>query len=413
MLSIIFGYSKYYVDSLSENVRRGNRTKVEHGWRPGQASFGYLNDKESRTMVPDPERFPLLRRMWELMLTGAYSPSQIRKTAVHEWGLRTRKRKRSGGNAPSLSAVYRIFYTPFYAGIIEWEGRTHIGKHVPLVTLDEFERVQELLGRPGRPRNQRHEFALTGLIRCGECGKMVTAEHKVNRFGSHYSYYHCTKKRIDYRCGQPVIPEKDLEQQVIDFLEGITPPERLHKWAMARLGTQYAEQATLQAVQRQSVQKTVKSVNQQLENLTKLRLRDLLTDEEYIRQRQELERERVRLLQNQTQEGGVKSSLEPDRLVISFNQRAASWFKTGNPKTRRFILEIIGSNPTLKDKQLNIEARKPFRCWGKTATISQMCGFVEDVRTLWAANDPAIRKMVAQIQLLYEQLEPDKKRLAA
>src|SRR3990172_1524990 len=35
MLSIIFGYSKYYVDSLSENVRRGNRTKVENGWRPG------------------------------------------------------------------------------------------------------------------------------------------------------------------------------------------------------------------------------------------------------------------------------------------------------------------------------------------------------------------------------------------
>src|SRR5881396_1044473 len=29
MLSIIFGYSKYYVDSLSENVRRGYRAKVQ------------------------------------------------------------------------------------------------------------------------------------------------------------------------------------------------------------------------------------------------------------------------------------------------------------------------------------------------------------------------------------------------
>ena len=34
MLSIIFGYSKYYVDSLSENVRRGNRAKVQQGWFP-------------------------------------------------------------------------------------------------------------------------------------------------------------------------------------------------------------------------------------------------------------------------------------------------------------------------------------------------------------------------------------------
>src|SRR6202049_4052180 len=42
MLSIIFGYSKYYVDSLSENVRRGYRTKVAHGWLPGLAPLGYL-----------------------------------------------------------------------------------------------------------------------------------------------------------------------------------------------------------------------------------------------------------------------------------------------------------------------------------------------------------------------------------
>ncbi len=49
MLSIIFGYSKYYVDSLSENVKRGNRTKVENGWLPNFAPTGYLNDKETKT----------------------------------------------------------------------------------------------------------------------------------------------------------------------------------------------------------------------------------------------------------------------------------------------------------------------------------------------------------------------------
>src|SRR5439155_22877489 len=74
MLSIIFGYSKYYVDSLSENVRRGYRTKYEMGWRPGMAPLGYLNDKDTRTIVPDPERFDCVRRMWELMLTGVHTP---------------------------------------------------------------------------------------------------------------------------------------------------------------------------------------------------------------------------------------------------------------------------------------------------------------------------------------------------
>src|SRR6185295_7828250 len=51
MLSIIFGYSKYYVDNLSENVRRGNRTKVEKGWLPNMAPLGYLNETASKTII--------------------------------------------------------------------------------------------------------------------------------------------------------------------------------------------------------------------------------------------------------------------------------------------------------------------------------------------------------------------------
>lgn len=404
MLSIIFGYSKYYVDSLSENVRRGNRTKVQNGWRPCIAPLGYLNDRDTRTIAPDAERFPLVRRIWELMLTGAYSPSKIRRIAADEWGLRTVKRKRTGGAIPSVSVIYRILSNPFYPGIIDWEGRSHVGKHIPMVTLDEFERVQEILGRPGRPRNQKHEFALTGCIHCGECGRMVTAEHKINRHGTHYSYYHCTKKRMDYSCGQSVIQETILEQQVIKFLESVTPPPRLHEWAMSKLEDESNTTAKFQAIQRQSAAKAVENIDHQLENLTKLRLRDLLTDDEFIRQRQDLERERARLFQNQERSEKVQSSLEPDRLLISFNNRAVSWFKDGSPQTKRFILETIGSNPSLKDKILSIEATKPFRTWKKTATISQMCSFVKDVRTLMLARDERTLNMVSKIESFMSQM---------
>jgi DNA invertase Pin-like site-specific DNA recombinase len=48
MLSIAFGQSKYYVDNLSENVKRGLRQKVRRGEYPGVAPTGYLNDKAVR-----------------------------------------------------------------------------------------------------------------------------------------------------------------------------------------------------------------------------------------------------------------------------------------------------------------------------------------------------------------------------
>src|SRR5271168_1475554 len=114
MLSILLGQSKYYVDSLSENVKRGNRTKIEKGWRPGTVPIGYRNCRETKTIIVDPERFHLVRRMYDLMLTGAYSPSRIHALARDEWGLRTVQHKKIGGKPLSLSAVYTVFSNRFY-----------------------------------------------------------------------------------------------------------------------------------------------------------------------------------------------------------------------------------------------------------------------------------------------------------
>src|SRR5205085_10448877 len=79
MLSIMFGYSKYYVDKLSEDVKRGNRAKLAKGWLPCQPPLGYLNDPVDRTIIPDPERFPVVRKMWQLLLTGNCSVREVRR----------------------------------------------------------------------------------------------------------------------------------------------------------------------------------------------------------------------------------------------------------------------------------------------------------------------------------------------
>lgn len=404
MLSIIFGYSKYYVDSLSENVRRGNRTKVENGWLPGMAPMGYLNDKETKTIVPDPDRFPLVRRMWELMLTGSSTPRRIWEIATQEWGLHTRKRKRIGGAPISLSAVYRIFTNPFYAGVLEWDGRTFPGKHMSMVTLDEFERVQNLLGRPGRPRRKTYEFAYTGMIRCGECGFTVTAEHKINRYGYRYTYYHCSKRRLDYRCRQPYISVARLERQIAGFLQEITLPDQFHRWALARLERLASTRAQDTATQRESLERARAAVEHQLDNLTKLRLRDLVTDEEYLRRRSELERERIRMAQALKTREQADSWFEPARTLISFSHRATSWFKAGDSQKKRLILAVVGSNLTLEGGKLRIEAKKPFRRWAGTASFSAVRAFVKDVRTFVAQQDSATLEMISQVHRLLEPM---------
>jgi site-specific DNA recombinase len=229
MLMIMFGHSKYEVDALSEIVKRGNRTKRELGWLPGRAPLGYRNirsDSGAKIIGQDPERFPLMKKLWELFLTGSYSGSELLTEAIDRFGLRTRRTWRSGGDLMSKSILYRILRNPFYAGYIVFEGRWYPGSHEPMITLEEFNQAQKLLqGTRIRPR--RYRFAYTGLIRCGNCSAMVTAEKKRNRYGSVYTYYRCTHEKKGIPCHERSIEERELTRQIIAAFAGRGSSDRV------------------------------------------------------------------------------------------------------------------------------------------------------------------------------------------
>jgi len=62
MLSIAFGQSKYYVDNLSENIKRGHRQKLKQGLRPQMAPLGYLNNIKTKQIYIDKEKAPLIKK---------------------------------------------------------------------------------------------------------------------------------------------------------------------------------------------------------------------------------------------------------------------------------------------------------------------------------------------------------------
>lgn len=398
MLQIMFGQSKYYSDALSENVKRGNRSKLENGWRPNHAPLGYRNDPATRTIAKDPERFPLIRRMFEEVLVGT-PVSRVRTMANEEWNFRTPVRKRIGGKPITLSWVYKVLRNQFYAGLIPWNGRIYPGAHEAMITLDEFDRVQAIIKKPGKANPKRKEFAFTGMIRCGECGMLITAEEKVNRFGSRYIYYHCTKRRSDYRCSQGCIRVEELERQIEDFLATLGMPEKLHAWALRQLDVQLRDTKNLQEVQRASMQKSLADMERAIANLTMLRVHEHISHHEFVADRLKLEREQMKLKQllSKDNEG---ETLEPERLLVSFSSRALECFRAGDTRTKRLILNAIGSNLLLKDRILNIEAKKPLRRMAQISSITQLRNAVNSIRTLYVSRDPELMAMLNHIRQL-------------
>jgi len=385
MLAIMFGQSKYYVDSLSENVRRGNRTKRERGWLPGMAPIGYLNARSEageKIIIPDPLRFPLLKRLWHLLLSGGYSVPQLLEIATHEMGVRTPQKKRVGGNPLSVSGIYRLFSNPFYTGNMLHQNQWFPGRHEPMVTLEQFEQAQMLLGKADRPRPKQHVFAYTGLIRCGSCGCSITAEKKVNRYGSHYAYYHCTRKKRQIACSEKCVEEGQLEEQVLTFLHTIYLDQQEVDRFLAIIEEERAKEGVAGDAVKQALERTLERCARDLDNLTKLRYRDLISDEEFVRQRSGLTQEQLKLDQR-LQRLSTEQWIEPSRNLFLFSNRAVFWLTHGTASEKRLILSTVGSNLTLKAKKLNISAAKPFLTVQQHHSVCNWSAIVNDVRTFF------------------------------
>lgn len=250
MLTIMFGHSKYEVDTLSELVKRGNRMKRELGWLPGRPPVGYLNirsDSGAKVIGRDPERFPVVKRLWELFLTGNYSGTELLALGADRLRLRTRRMWRMGGGEVSKSHLYRILRNPFYTGHLVFERRWYPASHEPMITVAEFNQAQKLL-RGMRVRPRRYRFAYSGLMRCGYCQTAVVAERKVKPSGTAYIYYHCRHDKRGLPCRERSIEERELERQIISFFAGLDTDQQalLHRDGLRYLLATRASSVTLQ-----------------------------------------------------------------------------------------------------------------------------------------------------------------------
>ncbi len=272
---------------LQKNVRRGLKQKVEKGWKPGPVVLGYLNTKGEMKgenyIIKDPLRFPLMRKAWDLMLTGKYTPTRIMTILNTESGFTTRKTRHAGGKPLCRAAMYRIFTDPFYTGLFRYNKQLYQGKHAPMITMDEYDRVQKLLGRYGRPRPQKHFFTYSGKMTCGVCGSAITATEKIKILKNSgemkkYHFYYCTRhKKSDVPCNQNrYTTVAQLESMILSIFDSFTIPKDL-KDAAIELIAQENDKDLHEAEKIYESQETaIENTKRELSNLTSLRLRDLI-----------------------------------------------------------------------------------------------------------------------------------------
>ena len=227
MLSIAFGQSKYYVDNLSENTKRGLRQKVRRGEYPSIAPIGYINDVRTKTIVVDKRRKPLVIAAFEMYAEGNQRLQDI-ADYLKDNGIMTRGKK-----PLHKDQIKRILTNPFYYGHFRYGGVVYEGKHKAIVEKKLFDQVQTVIAKRCRPqKSATAPQAFCGLLSCGACNMAITAEKKVkhqkNGNVHEYVYYRCTRKSKTIRCIEPAITESELAAQLSDILQAYALPE---SWA--------------------------------------------------------------------------------------------------------------------------------------------------------------------------------------
>ncbi len=358
-----FGIGTKFIDDLRANTKRGLRERLNRGWITGQPPVGYLNDVVNKTIIRDPERFPLIRRMWELVLDGSMRPDAVLRIANEEWGFRTRRTRHFGDKSLSRSTFYKILANPFYAGVIRLrDGRTYVGKHERMVTLEEFDRVQRLLDRPWRQRPKRLEFAFTGLLHCATCGCGITAEEHRKRSGR-YVYYHCTRRRQlpTGTCREPAISELDLVRQLASPLGNLAIDPDTLEWIRADGEAKVREDLARASTVRLSLERDLKALEREEEALLSLRLRELVTDDVFTRKRAQIHARRVDAQAKLA--APERTAEELHQLVVTtltFAAKAKEAFLAGPAQRQRTILEAIGSDYVLRNRQVEFKLGIPF-----------------------------------------------------
>ena len=201
MEAIIESVDEFYSENLAQEVVRGMRESASRGFfLSSNSPFGYrkikVSDgaKERSTLEVDPATAPVVREIFESSLRGN-GLKEICKE-LNDRGVGNRgKRWNKGG-------LHYLLTNEAYTGAAVW-GRTSRGEQAAdpvrvegawpaLVSRDLFDEVQQAM-RDRAPKVQRpgrvgSKFLLSGLLRCGVCGRSYSGQGAKS---GQFAYYIC------------------------------------------------------------------------------------------------------------------------------------------------------------------------------------------------------------------------------
>ena len=350
MLSIAFSQSKYYVDNLSENVKRGYRQKLKNGIWPQKAPIGYLNDKKTKMITVDNEKAPLIKKAFETYATGNYTLSALRKS-MGELGLTGHK-----GKELSISNYQYLLKNHLYYGIIYFQGEFFEGKHEPIISKKVYDQVQEVMLNKSKPQHDGglKPYVYRGLFKCAECSCCITIETKKG-----HNYLRCTKRKGV--CSQKYVREEAMTILIKDELKKVSLSDTVADLLISEIEKEKTDDNKISNVQIKKVNDEIIAIDTKLEKLMTAYLENVLTLPEYQETKNKLITEKQVLKDKLLSFEHISTNrFEPIINFLNDCKQATILAKSDDTTKIRSFFQKVGSNPLLLNRSLVFSPHLPY-----------------------------------------------------
>ena len=304
---------------LGVRVRGGLQAKRQAGGFANLAPDGYLNrsgktdasrrkdlGRVERWIELDPERAPIWRYAWDLLLQNELTLDRICE-ALHARGYTYRSGRpfvritRTGTRVANTSTLAAIFHNWTYAGwVTSRSGRippkTIRGNWEPIVSTEEFERGLAILAARdlNRGRESRHDYLLKGLVYFDAPDgrglvRLTCSTSNASRPGGGTSYYCVARSSINFMCST-------IDDQVADALRCVqVDPELLPHIRAAYTSDIANNMGQMRPDERERLLTVLKSVDEEELRLMRLYAAGRVTEELWNIQWQEWQDRRARI----------------------------------------------------------------------------------------------------------------------
>jgi len=341
------GFQSRYI---SERTKTGMIQKLSQGQWCQVAPYGYVNNKETKTVEVEPRESENVQWLYRQYATGNYSLSSLKDKFDSSGRFYTPNQRKM-----TRSNLERILKNPFYIGLMIWDNQTFNGNHERIISKKLFDDVQAAFKSANKPKMHRRQYTYSGLITCARCGCSITNEIK----RGNYIYYHCTNGKGN--CQREYVRQEIIDKQVEKAISELTIPDRISRAIMRTLHETHRDEIENQEKIISQLQKRKTDIQRKMGQAYEDKLEGNISVELWQTKQANWQQELIdiedKISGSFTQSGQVYND---GAKIIELTQRLYPLWLQQNSTEKRKMVQILLSNMTLNGANLRHNWRQPF-----------------------------------------------------